>query len=103
TDRERLGDRGVVEVGVVVEEDDLALPLGQEVERQRRRVAVRRRAARLRRSRPAAAGIACGVDDDPPDPGLEGAAAAKGAALAHRGGECLLDGVAPELAVAGDR
>ena len=73
-DRERCRDRGVVEVGVVVEKDDLALPLGEQVERQHRRVPVRRRLVRLGERGPAPARVACRVDDDPPDPRLERAA-----------------------------
>jgi len=101
-DRERVGNRRVVEVGVVVQEDDLALSLGQQIEREHRCVPVRRGGGR-HRGRVPAAGIAGGVDDDPPDPGLEGAVAAVAAALAHRGRERLLHRVAAELPVAGDR
>ena len=83
-DRERVGDRRVVEVGVVVEKDDLALPFGQQLERQHRRVAVRGGVVRLGERGPPPARVACRVDDDPPDPRLERAAAAEASGACGR-------------------
>src|SRR5439155_15897817 len=42
------------------------------------------------------------VDDRPPDPGLQGSFAAEGGTLAHRGRECVLDGVSRSVRVADD-
>src|SRR5690349_3281422 len=83
-----------------MEEDDLALPLGQRLERDVRQIDGRRRLDRLR---PPATRVARLVDDDPPHPRLERAAPPPRAALPDRRRERLLYGVAPRLLVAGDR
>ena len=64
-DRECVGDCDVVEVGVVVQEDDLALSFREQVERQERRMPVRGRLGSGDGLGPApAARVAGGVDDD---------------------------------------
>ena len=86
-----------------MEKDDLALPLRQQVQRENRRVPVRRELLRRQVGRPAAASIARCVDDDSPDPGLERATPAVVAPSPHRARERLLHRVTAELAIACDR
>lgn len=103
-DLERVRDRRVVQIGVVVEEEHLPLALGEQVEGE----------SELRRARFHARGcshaasasptrVACRVDDDLPDPGLEIPVAAEAPALAQRLREPVLHRVAPRLFVACDR
>jgi hypothetical protein len=114
-DSERLGDRSVVEVGEVPQEDRFALPVGK-----RRNPDSDLEWIVLGAAVPVAAldvlggrhkgRLECGapslVDDDPPDPSLERCIAAKGAAMANRRDEGVLDNVAsarslsPQIATA---
>jgi hypothetical protein len=111
-DPERLGDRAVVEIGEVPQEDRFALPVGErgdpaaDPERVVLVAAVPVHAlvsvARGRRDR-----LECGtsrlVDDDPPDPRFEWCVTAKGPAMPDRGDESVLDDIAAAFAVAADR
>ena len=110
-DLEDGGDRGVVEIGVVVKEQDQAPPLGHQ--HQRGAHPLGRRVAVAVGSRPRFVGeggrgprttvlVMGRVDDDAPQPGFERPLAAEARPLAHGQSECVLHRVARQIAVPGD-
>src|SRR5581483_3594739 len=109
-DAERLGDRGVVEVGVVAKEEHESLALGKRGERRwQRRSFGRSGGAKVGElvervvAAPPAPRASRRVHDGGPEPRLEAALAAKARARAERAGERVLHGVAGGLDVAADR
>jgi hypothetical protein len=104
-DRNRSGDRSVVEIGVVAEEENETLPLGELLDRRTdeitpgvidRRSRVRQLVELMLHSLLRACVTRC-VHDDLPHPSLEIAPTLEAMALPHRPHERLVDDVGRKI------